>query len=136
MTIEERNDEFRRSGAEGLTYVTRGISALSGDAQVEIFRRVRGYDDFSPDNDRHGEHDFGSFDHDGQTIFWKIDLYDNDLNFRSPNPKDPAVTTRLLTTCLRRSIDLRPEARLARVGLRGCTSRSSIRYIVAEGVAR
>jgi hypothetical protein len=100
MTIAERNDEFRKSGAEGLTYVTSGVAALSGDAQAEILRRVCEYDDFSPDNDPHGDHDFGSFDHDGQTIFWKIDLYDNDLNFGSPNPEDPAVTTRLLTILL------------------------------------
>ena len=34
-----------------------------------------------------------SFDQDGLTIFWKIDLYDMDLQFGSSNPEDPAVTT-------------------------------------------
>jgi hypothetical protein len=100
MTIAQRNDEFRRSGVGGLTYVTRGIAALSGDAQAAIHRRVRTFDDFSPANDPHGEHDFGSFDHDGQTIFWKIDLYDKDLKYGSSNPEDPAVTTRVLTILL------------------------------------
>ena len=36
-----------------------------------------------PDNDPYAEHDFGSFEHDGQTIFWKIDLYDRDYKWYS-----------------------------------------------------
>jgi hypothetical protein len=100
MTIAERNDEFRRTGNGGLTFATKGINALSGDAQIEIYRRVRRFDSFTPENDPHAEHDFGSFELDGKTIFWKIDLYDNDLNFGSPNPEDPSVTTRVLTILL------------------------------------
>jgi hypothetical protein len=100
MTIAERNDDFRRTGVGGLTFATKGVNALSADAQAEIYRRVRAFDAFSPDNDPYGEHDFGSFDVDGTTIFWKIDLYDNDLKFGSPNPEDPSVTTHVLTILL------------------------------------
>jgi hypothetical protein len=58
------------------------------------------FSDFTPDNDPHGEHDFGSFEHAGKSIFWKIDCYDRDLNFGSPNPADPNVTARVLTVLL------------------------------------
>jgi Protein of unknown function (DUF3768) len=51
-------------------------------------------------NDPHGEHDFGSFEYSGQTIFWKIDYYDMRLKWGSPDPADPAVTRRVLTILL------------------------------------
>jgi hypothetical protein len=100
MTIAELNDAFRTTGIGGLTYATSGINALSGDAQIEIYRRVRSFDSFTPDNDPRGEHDFGSFEHDGRTIFWKIDYYDCDLKSGSPDPADPEETTRVLTILL------------------------------------
>ena len=46
--------------------------------------RARAFDAFTPYNDPYGEHDFGSFDHDGRTISWKIDLYDRDYKWYSP----------------------------------------------------
>jgi len=44
-------------------------------ATVEIAEKVIAFDSFTADNDPHGEHDFGAFEHDGQKIFWKIDCY-------------------------------------------------------------
>jgi Protein of unknown function (DUF3768) len=94
------NDALRTTLVGGGVYLTRGIAALSDSAQQSIVARVRTFDAFTPDNDPYGEHDFGSFDIDGTTIFWKIDLYDNDLMFVSPNPEDPSVTKRVLTILL------------------------------------
>ncbi|MFZ1952935.1 MAG: DUF3768 domain-containing protein [Pseudolabrys sp.] len=51
-------------------------------------------------NDPHHEHDFGSFDADGQTIFFKIDYYDRALMFHSPDPANPSVTQRIMTIML------------------------------------
>jgi hypothetical protein len=59
-------------------------------------RRLR-YDDFCHANDPHEEHDFGSFEVDGHTIFFKIDYYDSTLTVHSPDPSDPAVTKRVIT---------------------------------------
>ena len=49
----------------------RGFSPEADDAQAAIIERVRSFEEFDADNDPYGEHDFGSFDHDGRTIFWK-----------------------------------------------------------------
>ena len=63
-------------------------------------RKVATFDDFSADNDPHGEHDFGSFDLAGDKFFWKIDYYDPTLEFGSDDPADPSKTTRVLTLML------------------------------------
>jgi hypothetical protein len=55
---------------------------------------------FTPDNDPYGEHDFGSFSYAAETIFWKFDYYDLDLQMHSPDPSDPTVTTRVLIIML------------------------------------
>ena len=100
MTIAELNDPFRRSFTGGQVVVTRGIMALPFDTQAAIIARVRSFEEFDEANDPYGEHDFGSFDHDGNTIFWKIDCYDLDQEFYSPDPTDPSKTARVLTILL------------------------------------
>jgi hypothetical protein len=97
MTIVELNDALRRSFAGGQFFLTAGIRALPMDMQHAILARVCYFEEFDADNDPHGEHDFGSFDHGGQKIFWKIDYYDRNLEFRSPDPADSTLTTRVLT---------------------------------------
>lgn len=99
-TICALNDALRTLTGEGRICFTAGISALPRDEQAKIMERVFDFDEFTPESDPHDEHDFGSFDHDGKTIFWKIDYYDRDLKFGSPDPSDPAVTTRVLTVLL------------------------------------
>ena len=78
MRIKERNDELRKNApfAKGNNkiFFTDGVQALRDDF-TDILMKVREFDDFTPDNDPHGEHDFGSFDHNGNKIFWKIDNY-------------------------------------------------------------
>jgi hypothetical protein len=81
-------------------YMTRGIAALPPQEQMAIMVRVHTFDAFTPDNDPHGEHDFGSFEYAGKTVFWKIDCYDRDLNYGSPDPSDESVTERVLTVML------------------------------------
>ena len=100
MTIAELNDAFRRSFAGGLVLITPGIAALPDWAQDGIIGRVRTFDAFGPDDDPYGEHDFGSFEYSGSSIFWKIDCYDTKLKWGSPDPADPAVTRRVLTILL------------------------------------
>jgi hypothetical protein len=98
--IRSLNDDARRHFTDGRIVFTSGIAALPVDDQAEILDRVRTFDAFSPDNDPYGEHDFGAFEYNGQRIFWKIDSYDRDERFGSPDPADPYMTRRVLTIML------------------------------------
>lgn len=99
-SIARLNDELRHTFAGGKVMMTAGINALSDDAKATILLAVRSFSDFTEDNDPHKEHDFGSFEVDGDKCFWKIDYYDKSLTGGSENPADPAITTRVLTIML------------------------------------
>ena len=111
--IATLNDEFRKT-LMGITYmegkfihpsdrpkgtvtVTSGIHGLEPQAMLQLFREVATFDRFTPDNDPHGEHDFGSLELDREKVFWKIDCYDPDMKHHSEDPADPQKTHRVLT---------------------------------------
>ena len=94
------NDTFRKTFAGGQMMLTQGILALGGEAQRIILERVRAFDDFCTDNDPHGEHDFGAFDHAGERVAFKIDYYDLSLTYGSENPADASITRRVMTIML------------------------------------
>jgi hypothetical protein len=98
--IAELNDALRTTFVGGEVFLTRGISTKPASGQQAIMARVRAFTDFTPENDPYGEHDFGSFEFLGETIFWKVDCYDRDLMRGSPDPADPSVTRRVLTILL------------------------------------
>lgn len=81
----------------GQLVITAGIDALEAAEQAAVLDKVCWFDDFTPDNDPHGKHDFGAFDHNGTRYFWKIDYYDLAMTMHSPDPADPTVTQRVLT---------------------------------------
>lgn len=99
-TITELNDLFRRTFTGGRIVMTDGIVELPDATRGMIVNKVRAFASFAPDNDPHGEHDFGAFNIDDEKVFWKIDYYDSALEFGSENPADPDVTTRVLTIML------------------------------------
>jgi hypothetical protein len=98
--IRSLNDAFRRNLLNGHAVMTNGVVALGAEAVARIVRTIEVYDDFCHANDPHQEHDFGSFEADGHTIFFKIDYYDSTLSRHSPDPADPAVTERVITIML------------------------------------
>ncbi len=98
--IRRLNDRFRRSGIGGDILITPGIQSLGDEGLQKVAAKVAEFDQFDHDNDPHGEHDFGAFDHDGQRIFWKIDYYGPDLMSGSEDPSDPDATRRVLTIML------------------------------------
>lgn len=69
--------------------------------QPALLRHVQRCD-FTPGNDPHGERDFGSFVYEGHTIFWKVDVYENDGAFQwgAARPWDEAASFRVLTIML------------------------------------
>jgi hypothetical protein len=98
--IRELNDSLRQDLTSGYAVITPGIAALGQEAVDRIVKTIQVFDDFCHANDPHEEHDFGSFEVDGQTIFFKIDYYDKALTMHSPDPTDPTVTTRVITIML------------------------------------
>ena len=94
------NDEFRQKISIDFAVITPGVAALGKTAVDRIVKTITVYDDFCQANDPHQEHDFGSFEADGQTIFFKIDYYDRALTFHSPDPANPSVTQRVMTIML------------------------------------
>ena len=111
--IAELNDRFRKatgsSDPAGMTLgrklITSGIRNLDLMTTVEIAEKVQAFDNFNADNDPHGEHDFGAFEHAGHKIFWKIDYYDRASfgtgpDMGSEDPSDPKQTVRVLTIML------------------------------------
>jgi hypothetical protein len=97
--IARQNDHFRRHpGSDWI--ITASVQAKGPVFVLSAASAVSGFDAFTGDNDPHGEHDFGTFELCGERLFWKIDYYDRDLRFGSPDPTDHAVTRRVLTIML------------------------------------
>lgn len=98
--IRELNDIFRRTLSGGQVLMTPGVCDLPRMVLAEVIRKTTEFTEFTPDNDPHGEHDFGSFELCSRKFLWKIDYYDLKCEFGSEDPADPAKTTRVLTLML------------------------------------
>ena len=99
--IKRLNDAMRQGDLQnGTITLTQGIQALGKSKVRDIAGAIAEFDTFTTDSDPHGEHDFGSFQAHGQTIFWKIDYFDRQLTNHSPDPANPDVTHRVLTIML------------------------------------
>ncbi len=73
--IAELNDVLRTTFLTGRVLMTEGVRALPDALQSSIVEAVQSFQDFTPDNDPHGEHDFGAVTIEGEKVFWKIDYY-------------------------------------------------------------
>ena len=98
--IATLNDKFRKRFIGGEVLLSAGIAAMSSEDKANIVALVQNFDNFTPDNDPYGEHDFGSFDYKGEKILWKIDYYDLNHKYMSENPANPDITNRVLTILL------------------------------------
>ena len=95
------NDSLRKTFTGGRVLLTIGFRSLPEDEQAEVLQKVRAFNDFTQDNDPYQEHDFGSVTSSrGTQVFWKIDLYDINDEFYSPQPDDPTQTNRVMTILL------------------------------------
>jgi site-specific DNA recombinase len=91
------------------------IAALGPEAVARIVKTIAVYDDFCQANDPYGEHDFGSFEADGQLILFKIDYFDKARASSQPFSIVPCSTPSRPSW-----IDRRKLKRPANQGLRHC----------------
>ena len=108
--IAARNDAFRRRVCLG-AFSGAGVPELTGrlvtTAAVEAagigflqgcLERIGRLEDFAPDSDPDGHHDFGAVEVFGTTVWFRIDLHDaQGRSHGSEAPDDPARTWRVLT---------------------------------------
>ena len=106
--IAAHNDAFRKLACLGETpsqpiqgrmHLTSSMAMAEDGLALEAVQAVGEFDVFEPENDPEGWHDFGAVDIRGEKIFWKIDLYEGDSDFRygAEAPDNPATTVRVLT---------------------------------------
>lgn len=100
QSITEQNDDFRLHPSKGTFCLTSGIRALGAECVREIINIVRHFNNFNVDNDPYGEHDFGAFYYRGRQIFFKIDNYDREFLYLSPDVSNPRLTNKVLTVML------------------------------------
>ena len=98
--IRALNDELRKNLTAGHAFITPGVAALGPEAVARLVQTIAVYDAFCQANDPHGEHDFGSFELDGTPLFFKIDYFDQAMEFHSPDRADPKLTRRVITVML------------------------------------
>ena len=96
-TIRDLNDQLRTKGIGGKVMLTRAMAAHPPQTLSAVLSAVREFDDFTSANDPWGEHDFGSIVVEGETFFFKIDAYDLNLEYGSPDPANDTITRRVLT---------------------------------------
>ena len=101
------NDAFRKGQRPELGRIVITASARDAVAAwplgvLGLNERVRAFNTFTPGNDPWGERDFGSFEHAGLSINWKIDYYDraSNLTAGAEDPTDPETCERVLTIML------------------------------------
>jgi Protein of unknown function (DUF3768) len=98
--IRALNDALRRFGRGGRVMMTSGIEAMGAVRVARIMAAVAAFYAFTGDNDPHQEHDCAILTVDGVRVLFKIDSYDLNLTYHSPDASDPKVTERVLTVML------------------------------------
>ena len=95
--IALQNDNFRKHLSQGTLVLTQGIRSNTKEDLEAIITKVRTFDTFDENNDPYGERDFGAFDYKGRKVFWKIDYYDQEFLYLSPDVSNPRLTNKVLT---------------------------------------
>ena len=106
--IAAQNDAFRKLAClgvppeqpiQGRMHVTHSLIEAGDGFMAEAVKATGAFETFEPENDPEGYHDFGAVEVRGETVFWKIDLYEADSYFRygAEAPDNPATTIRVLT---------------------------------------
>lgn len=101
--VAQLNDELRATMGlrTGRLVTTRGVASQTPETKIDVFKAVKTFSDFTPENDPYGEHDFGKVVVGDKDYFWKIDYFDKPHFYHHSIEKaNPEVTTRVLTIML------------------------------------
>lgn len=98
--IRTLNDNLRRRLEGGRVMMTQGVNALADDTLHRVLQAVQTFDDFTEDNDPYQTHEFGMIEVDDERVMFKIDAYDENFEYGSPDAADPEVTRRVMTILL------------------------------------
>lgn len=104
--IADHSDRFRNTwGADftipGQIVMTQAVAALRPAWMVKAMAAIQRFDDFNEDNDPYGDHSFGAVEitvgDETKTIWFKIDLYDWNLEYGAEDPTNLELTKRVMT---------------------------------------
>jgi hypothetical protein len=104
--VADQNDRFRKtvtgtaSGPnipQGRVVMTRGVSERGEAFCASLIVAVGTYEDFNADCDPYGWHEMGVIEIEGEKLWFKIDLYDENYEYGSSDPTNPRFTRRVLT---------------------------------------
>ncbi|MGB3246163.1 MAG: DUF3768 domain-containing protein [Sulfitobacter sp.] len=104
--IAKQNDAFRTSltGSveapgvlPGKLVMTAGIAAQSDEFRAALIEALVAFDAFDMDSDPYGLHEMGVLKIEGERVWFKFDLFDENFEYGSEAPADPARTCRVLT---------------------------------------
>ena len=98
--IAQQNDAFRKGqpeGGVGMFVQTTAIDNMGPGFVAACLAQIVTYDDFTEDNDPYGTHEMEVMEVMGYKVWFKINLYDENYQYRTPAPTDLSKTRRVLT---------------------------------------
>lgn len=98
--IRALNDRLRRYFIGGRILVSRGVRARGRDFLATAVTTIQAFDAFATGDDPYREHDFGAVQIDRETVLFKIDYFDENMEFGAIDPSDEARCIRVLTIML------------------------------------
>jgi hypothetical protein len=98
--IAALNDYLRKTTTGGKVHLTRGVINAAGDRIFNLMKAIADFDNFTGDNDPWKEHDCAMIEWEGTPIIWKIDYYNELMQYGSEDPSNADKTTRVMTVML------------------------------------
>lgn len=107
--IARQNDTFRTSITmrfkpegvpPGKLVMTSGLAAQSDEFRAALIDALVTFDAFDQDSDPYGLHEMGVLEIEGEKVWFKFDLYDENYEYGAEIPTDPKRTRRVLTLLL------------------------------------
>lgn len=104
--IAKQNDAFRTSVTAsvkapgvppGKLVMTAGIAAQTDEFRAALIGALIAFDAFDADSDPYGLHEMGVLEIEGERVWFKFDLYDENYENGAETPTDPKRTRRVLT---------------------------------------